>query len=190
MLLYRLVQNHRFFDLTKPICPTIPYSRMTGEDEITPRICVARTVEDCLTSIGFLSLCYEEIERVAEDVDLPPVSTGDGSELNEMWRDLRFPFTLLTFEVAANDPSLIPPEKLENLVPDALYTGEHWITVPLKPIRIEHLWLFDASLKKETQLLLGQDATLVRVMDASWANTECPVTQNFAQNILQAMAIA
>lgn len=77
---------------------------MPNENSNIPRICFAESIEDCLNAMP-----EEEVES--------------GLENGLFWA---FPF-----KVSANDPYLRTPEKLNNFVPDAYWTREHWYLQPI-----------------------------------------------------------
>ena len=49
-----------------PVFPKVPASRMLFEDGITPRICVAPSVEECITAMGI-----RRFERCIADECIP-----------------------------------------------------------------------------------------------------------------------
>lgn len=185
MELYRLIPGHIDIGFTEWIYPHIPKNRLNGEDGSIPRICVADTLDGCLTSMGFAHTCIEEIQRVMlHEQELCDNPKHEAPLWTSLWKRLRFPFTLLTFEIDQGDPALRYPDELTDLVPDASWTGEHWITRPTLPFNIEHVWLYDA--KTEEAMVATQDGlygSILFVSDSKWSNEEETITSSFAKEI-------
>lgn len=101
---------HVSFDIDRPpirtYTPLIPKYTMPGEDITIPRICFAPSIEDCLNAMA-----ADRVERGLED-----------------GRFLAFPF-----RVAKDDPFLKTPDNIDDMVPDAYWTKEHWY---LKPVTL------------------------------------------------------
>lgn len=100
-------------DIVEEFSPRIPteHSRIEGEDRTVPRICVAKTIEDCLT--GFPEGGY----RLEGNCPM-------------LIRVYEFDEKDIPKENVVRAPELF----LKNIVPDAWITGEHWIVnQSLKP---------------------------------------------------------
>lgn len=93
-------------DIVEEFTPRIPteQSRIEGEDRTVPRICVAKTIEDCLT--GFPEGGY----RLEGNCPM-------------LIRVYEFDEKDIQQENVVRAPELF----LQNIVPDAWITGEHWI---------------------------------------------------------------
>lgn len=177
MLLYRLIPGHSDLCVSDWVYPKIPHSRLNDEDASTERICVAEDPDNCLTSMGFSYLCLEAFQKI-----LPNPEENKGWE--DIWTKLRFPFTVLMFQIDENDPALVHPEELKNLVPDAKWTREFWITKPMQPAGIEHLWLVDAC--TDEVMVTESDkhyACILKVTDSYWCRNEKPISRFFADEV-------
>lgn len=187
--LYRLIPGHVDIGFADWIYPCIPKSRLDGEDGLIPRICVADTLDGCLTSMGFAHMCTEEILRaIQHEQGLYDNLEREGPLWNSLWKRLRFPFTLLTFKIDREDPALRYPQELTDLVPDAAWTGEHWITRPIILFDIEHIWLFNARTKEK--IVTTHDnhyGTILRILDSRWSFIEETITASFAHEIQHIM---
>ncbi len=93
------------------LIPAIPQSMCSGEDRSIPRICVAKSVEDCITGIGVGHRFHRCLE--AEDA-YSYVSRG---------REV-YPIGILEIEIDPED--LVTPTV--DQVDDASFTHELWIT--------------------------------------------------------------
>lgn len=93
-------------DIVETFTPRIPteQSRIEGEDRSVPRICVAKSIEDCLT--GFPEGGY----KLEQNCPL-------------LIRVYEFEEADIPKENIIRAPELF----LNNIVPDAWITGEHWI---------------------------------------------------------------
>lgn len=109
---------HVSLDLTHTgvFTPRIPESRMDSEDDVTPRICVADSIEGCLTASPFGA------HYLSESL----LATDDCVKI----------FVIDTEKLGLTSSDVIPPDFLyqSGQVDDAYLSGEHWIlhgfTVP------------------------------------------------------------
>lgn len=103
--------------------PQVSPRRMDDEDGKTLRICVAPTIEGCITALLNLLL----FERC--------FATGGGVAL---WKNEHeaYPILVLSF---LNPSNVYTPTKAE--VPDVERTGEAWIMEPTKPDSVQLYWL-------------------------------------------------
>lgn len=137
-----------YYDLQFPIIPKIPSTRMSREDGITPRICVAPTIEDCFTAMGmhrFLR-CVESFLHF------------DTPEEKEV-----YPFLLLSF--SQFEGYYTPSEKE---VPDVGVTNEHWLRKPACPETVDLLWLTSNSIAWDQDINaddFGQGSEICAVVD-------------------------
>lgn len=113
MILYHATMD---LDIIEEFTPRIPSDRFEGEEDSTPRICVSSSIEGCLTAAPFGG------SKLHENLYLP-------SNSNRLVRIYEFN----TESIEENN--IIKPEHLyqNDIVRDAEITGEHWITVPIKP---------------------------------------------------------
>lgn len=115
-------------DHTGVFTPRVPENRMDDEDETTPRVCVAPTLDGCFSSAPF-----------------------GGVDLDDTLVDNHGIFKVFEIDVAdlfLQEDKIITPEDLYERygVDDALLTGEHWIldriVVPKEKQRIIHVTEF------------------------------------------------
>lgn len=113
MILYHATMN---LDPIEEFIPRIPINRFIGEDETTPRVCLSSSISGCLTAAPFGG------SKLTENIYL-----SNGS--NRLIRVYEFDATLIREE------NIIGPEYLykNDIVRDAEITGEHWVTVAIKP---------------------------------------------------------
>lgn len=96
------------------IKPYVPSNRLTGEKAYTPRICVSKSLNGCLTSIGPAAIGTAAILH-----ELCGTSSLCPEEQAQILDRLAFPYTILTFDIPADAPYLIQASQLENEVADA-----------------------------------------------------------------------
>ena len=93
--------------------PRIPDNRhKESEDSETPRVCVAPTIEDCLTAIPMGGMMLDEL-------------------CMEM-RNYFLVFKIDTEKIGISEADIVSSQTLfeKDIVRDAEMTSEHWITVP------------------------------------------------------------
>ena len=133
MFVYHIERNveHRYitvFDALEslehpqPKQPRVSPNTMSGEDETTPRICVARSIEECIMGCTLFAF-----RRCCARVRGMEVYAGPPGEA--------YPIIINTFKV---DNPYVPSARE---VPDAADTGELWLLEKSIPIRRELLWL-------------------------------------------------
>lgn len=110
------------------LIPRIPKSKMKQENAVTPRICVAPTLEQCVTAIGIMGI----FRRCCGSEEDAYSYTIAGLEV--------YPVIVLTFE---EDTYYTPTEED---VPDIHDTDELWITHNAAPISVGLKWLNYGSL--------------------------------------------
>lgn len=154
MKLYRLftAKNAPYVASDKAIKPCIPRYRLDDEDKTTPRICVSKTLDGCLSSIG------------------PPKILGAFDYEAKCAK-----FVILQFERSGiPDGHFISNTRLLSLgyVRDAIYTDECWITAPCRSETIRISFLTDFRLCGDGRIAL--DGELMRVWtvcDSKWTDS-------------------
>lgn len=104
--------------------PRVPVTHMQGEDSVTKRICVAPTIEDCLSGIGLTGRLHRCL--AANEDALSYVTAG-----REM-----YPILIAEFSDFEEYYSPTPEQ-----VPDVGMTNEHWILNRAIPESVEIVWL-------------------------------------------------
>lgn len=116
--------------------PRIPEHRVTGEDSTIPRICAAPTISGCILAHPEIGMYMSDLLDLhfsspleLQEKEYKCMETGEIGILARVYR----------FE--AEPELLVTPETLDakGYVPDALKTGEHWITKPVQPVAISYL---------------------------------------------------
>lgn len=121
---------------TQTFSPQVPISHSDFEDLSTPRLCVARCIEDCITGIGVRSKFF----RCLEKWDAPSyVESGEE----------QYPIGIVT--ILVEECNLIKPTT--DQVSDADFTGELWITNnEFRIISREIVWLDQFSIDIDAPL--------------------------------------
>lgn len=111
----------------KEFIPRVPNSALDYEDKKTKRICLSDRLEGCFDAIN-LSAAWDPNDNI---------------------------IFVHEFYIDDKDPKLIHPEELyeNNLVPDAIYSGEHWYLENLKPNKIYKIKMNKIKSKRKTVLL-------------------------------------
>lgn len=118
-----LAEAEYFVKLNQQLCPRVPRHTMAGENTTTPRICVAKTLENCVTALkpmGVFRRC------LAANPDAKSYENDD--EI--------YPVIIIKY---ADDETYVKPDK--NLVPDAEQTGEYWLTYAANPEYMQLKWI-------------------------------------------------
>lgn len=143
MYLYRVLLGDIFSHLTAEqiknimIFPDIPYAMMEGENRDIERICLAESIEGCLTSIG-----WNRLDTTFQDY------------LDEETDSLRV--VILKFKMENLDKKyLTSPEELDakGCVPDAYITREWWYGLPVRPDEVEIKHLFDYDMNTNDYII-------------------------------------
>lgn len=115
-----LILWHVSFEKVDNFSPRIPDTIMAGEDEITPRICTATSIKNCLTAMPSGGAALKGL------VDSTKKIKGMLAIIHAY-----------CFVTSATDPRVVLPKILKEKygVLDAEATGEHWIT---EEVRFEH----------------------------------------------------
>lgn len=116
----------------------VPKQRIDGEEATLPRICVSKSLDGCLTSIGPHNICIPFLQDMLEDGGL---QQGVGLD------KLKFPFILHTFKVRLIDfvqSRILDTPRVAKHVPDAKLSGECWIVKPIEPESVRIVWLRDS----------------------------------------------
>lgn len=112
----------------------VPKTRSPGEDAVTPRICVAPTIEDCMSGIGLLG----RLRRCLGGNDGAYSYAVAGNEI--------YPIIIVEF---SKDEDYYKPTIDE--VPDVDITNEYWIRYDALPISVRLVWLDMYSIKWKSE---------------------------------------
>lgn len=128
------------YNTKTPIHPAKIFSAMEDEDSETLRICVAPTIEQCITGIGILG----RFRRcLAANEDAKSYET-----------DSREVYPILVVKFADDLPYYEPTDEQ---VPDQSITEERWLLEPAKPVSVQLAWLGMRSIiwREEPRALHG-----------------------------------
>ena len=169
IVLYRLVASHEYDE--ESICaPRIPEG-LEGEDETIPRICTALTTEGCLMSLGVPYIGAKALNVSVQQYQL--MHPGEPLDMEKIWMNTRYPFTILGFVVDLDDPNILLPHQISREVPDAMHCGECWILNARQPDFAVKAWLHSATIRDVgVQLSNGVRIRMFKVEDAKWANND------------------
>lgn len=144
----------------------IPKQRINGEDNTLPRICVSKSLDGCLTSIGPHNVRIPFLQDTLDDKGL---QHGAGLD------NLKFPFILHTYNIHPSDIVLgrfWDTAKVAKHVPDAMLSQECWIVKPIQPESIRMVWLKDSWLHMEDLELDGELCDYVVFENSKWSDKE------------------
>lgn len=132
---FKTLEDAQGFLQQQSFSPMIPESYTSGEDRTIPRLCVAQSVEDCITGIGVRRVFF----RCLEAWDAPSY-ISEGQE--------QYPIGILEIEVP--DSEICVP--LAQHVPDVDFTHELWIKSDDFEILDRHIvWLDQYSIDIDDQ---------------------------------------
>lgn len=100
------------------VIPKIPANAMKEEDQSIPRICVSRSLDECLTGITVTGITFPFL--------LEELRT---SHTKQIWdKQYQFPFIVRTYCAENNNSAFFDEKKVSKYVWDANFTGECWLT--------------------------------------------------------------
>ena len=172
MEFYHVIWGSHSLDLGKPISPRVPNNTMNGEDKSIGRICVATSLDDCLTGLGPVNIGLHYLCENLRQHD-------NKLELT----DVTLPFTVAKFNIDRRDPNVMLPGKVAKYVPDAFLSQECWITKPTTPDEALNLWLVGGTLIEGSMLDQGKKCTYYYITDTKWSSIEQKADIKFVQNI-------
>lgn len=98
---------------------------------------------------------------------------GEPLDMEKIWMNTRYPFTILGFVVDLDDPNILLPHQISREVPDAMHCGECWILNARQPDFAVKAWLHSATIRDVgVQLSNGARIRMLKVEDAKWANND------------------
>lgn len=100
---------HISLETPTELTPRVPKHRLKGEDDVTPRISVCPTIEDCFKSAPWTVGYYDKPKYKGED--------------RELVRVLEFNVDSIGLDNIIDNDYIVK----NNLVPDAMDTNEFWI---------------------------------------------------------------
>lgn len=107
---------HVSFDTVGRFVPRIPGERADGEDAAIPRICVTDSV---LSSLNAVPAAGNVLENT---------------------RKINMPLVVHAYYLTPKEGSVMKPADISGYVPDAMLTGEHWLTAePEKVTRRDYM---------------------------------------------------
>lgn len=119
------------------VIPKIPANAMKEEDQSIPRICVSRSLDECLTGITVTGITFPFL--------LEELRT---SHTKQIWdKQYQFPFIVRTYCAENNNSAFFDEKKVSKYVWDANFTGECWLTEYREPISTKKRWLVNADIE-------------------------------------------
>ena len=86
----------------------------------------------------------------------------DGAQIGEI------PFTILVFQIDEDDPDVLMPKDVVKYVPDALESGECWITKPIVPTEVWYAVLTRCKIVEDEALSDEISCPYTYVYDSIW----------------------
>ena len=171
MMLLHLVWGHHSLNCSEPVVPRIPQNTILGEDTRTKRICAAPTLDACLTGIGPTIIGTNACLKIMHEkkTDLEHVT---------------FPFTVVQFQVNCNE--VMYPEEVQEFVPDALLSQEHWITKSIVPTKVTHLWMTGGKVLEKQFSFEAEKLRYWSIKDSVWSAMEQKPDPEFLMQIMDA----
>lgn len=135
--------------------PRIPRDRAKGENNTINRICVSPTINGCLN--GEPSISYNMFDYPTMEFFCPHQAMEQLSTLLDHEEKTGYLYKVYEFDV--DDSKIIKPEFLfENkLVPDALFSKEHWIIKEEVPNKFFYILVKDGIRKKNESTKFNYD---------------------------------
>lgn len=144
----------------------VPKQRIDGEEATLPRICVSKSLDGCLTSIGPHNICIPFLQDMLEDGGL---QRGVGLD------KLKFPFVLHTYKISPIDfvrGRIWDTPKVAKHVPDAKLSQECWIVKLMQPESVRTVWLRDSWMYMGDLELDGELCDYLVFENSKWSDTE------------------
>lgn len=111
MILYRI--EPAYCNYSMDFVPVVPHRLMRGENNTTKRICVAKSIKDCIYAS-------------------PYSLHGDGVPYFSVFR-------VFEFDIDKNDEAFLDTFEIEDDVPDAYESNECWIVRPITASRMYYI---------------------------------------------------
>ena len=115
-------QVKRFEGQIPMFFPRIPFSRLPGENDFSPRVCLTYDIEGSLAAMP-----SEYLLKKQEELKLGRKKYKGAF------------FAVHEFMIAEDDPNFISSLDLEKEVPDADLTGECWYTQRISPNNVYYI---------------------------------------------------
>ena len=117
MKFYHVSEN--IYENIKRFNPRIPLSILKEEDSNINRVCIAKSIKDCLSAINYhisVNYMFNELEENEDYI---------GNRIIKVYE----------FEIDENDMNLLDYKKIQRYVPDSIKTKEYWYLKSLIPIK-------------------------------------------------------
>lgn len=183
--MYRVISGHHNISTADVIEPRGPKDiGVPGEDESFSRICVAPSLDECITSLNVPCLGAIGLEEAIKAATTPEKKEWLRKNIAILWDQSIYPFTVLTFDIDCDDECLFPPASINHYVPDAHITNEHWIMKPMAPSSVQHLWVYDGKVEDvEVSLPSGVRVRYLKVVGTKWSKTERKPNRSFLKAV-------
>lgn len=117
MKLYHISEN--IYENIETFNPRIPLSILKEEDSSINRVCIAKSIQDCLSAINYhisVNYMFNELEE------------------NESYVGNRI-VRVYEFDINEKDENLLNYNQISKYVPDSIQTKEYWYLKPLTPVK-------------------------------------------------------
>lgn len=133
--------SYAVHDTIDVFIPRIPLTRALNEDNVTPRVCTAPSLELCLFASPYTAELFEPDGHVEEG----SVSMVCHNHLT----DTHYGVPFVQYEFCVDDEDVLSPASLRVSIPDVEETSEHWIIREVKPTSKRFFLLKDAYLGRK-----------------------------------------
>lgn len=176
MRVHHLIRGHVSFDTSQKLIPHIPSNRLSCEDGTQKRICVSSSLEGCIAALGIVPCAVYALSELLKQ-------QGRRATKQSLFRALRFPFTALEFEIDEKADFFVPASQIESLVPDACITNEAWLTKPIAPCSVSHLWLVGGTILRTPIYCDEAEQFVNQIQNAEWSTTNVPPASDFLDSL-------
>lgn len=146
------------------VIPKIPANAMKEEDQSIPRICVSRSLDECLTSITVTGITFPFL--------LEELRT---SHTKQIWdKQYQFPFIVRTYCAENNNSAFFDEKKVSKYVWDANFTGECWLTEYREPISTKKRWLVNADIENRHIIRNNESWRYPIIHNSVWSKRRIP----------------
>ena len=153
----------------------IPANAMKEEDQSIPRICVSRSLDECLTGITVTGITFPFL--------LEELRT---SHTKQIWdKQYQFPFIVRTYCAENNNSAFFDEKKVSKYVWDANFTGECWLTEYREPISTKKRWLVNADIENRHIIRNNESWRYPIIHNSVWSNVPTYLNPEFQDKLLQ-----
>lgn len=179
MILYRLVAGHIPMTTNDIIKPCVPNNRLYDEDDKIPRICVSKTLDGCLTSLGPAAVGLAALLR-----EMQATKQVGQRYTKQILERLAFPYTIMVFQVPDTAEYLIKNAVVAKYVADAWLTRECWLTQECSPTAILRKWLVHGDVTLDYLLYKQRKHPYYTMKNSVWSETQKTASKQLKDQVL------